>query len=315
MSALWQRACIALARSERLRDCIQASRMLTALSARFVSGADVAAALAAVERLRQAGRGVSLFYLGEYVADPGVLARNVRELEALIGQADLRLHELHVSVDPSAIGYAVSDELGQANALALGRALRDANVSGRKALMLDMEDHSYVECTLALHDRLRSEGVPAAVTLQAYLHRSADDACRLASSGAYVRLVKGAFAGQRPWAHTRRADIDAAYLRLAETLLAPAALAAGTRPSFATHDDRLIGAIADRLRERSVSHQACEFEMLLGVREPLQARLVGEGHPVRVYLPYGTDWWPYTVRRIGENPANVRFVFSALFRR
>jgi proline dehydrogenase len=315
MAGLWQRTCIALARSEGLKARIQSSGVLSVLARRFVAGADVQAALDTTAHLREAGIEASLFYLGEYVADSARIARNIQEIQALMNAAARQGRNLHVSIDPSAVGYAVSDELGQTHARALGRTLRDMDVPGRKVLMLDMEDSSFVERTLALHDQLRDEGVPVAVTLQAYLRRSVDDARRLARAGGHVRIVKGAFAGQGDEAHTRRADVEAAFLRLVDVLLEPESLAAGAFSSYATHNEELIAAIAERLERARVPRERYEFEMLLGVRPPLQREQVAADHPLRLYVPYGTDWWPYTVRRIGENPANIRFLLMALFGR
>jgi len=160
---------------------------------------------------------------------------------------------------------------------------------------------------------LKGKGVPVAITLQAYLRRSERDFEQLAAQGARIRLVKGAFVAGKDIAWTKKQEIDAAYERLARLALSPEMKAAGAYPIFATHDDRILNALKPALQANGWQPHEYEIEMLLGVRESLQASLVSEGHVVRVYVPFGTAWWAYTARRIGENPANARFVLQALW--
>lgn len=179
-------------------------------------------------------------------------------------------------------------------------------------LMLDMEDHSFVQRTLDLHSLLLRENIPAAVTVQAYLYRSEQDIRQLIEKGATVRLVKGAFVGTRDYAWTKKADVTRNYIHLARMLLSPAAEARGVYPAFGTHDDRVISIIKETVREQGRAVSPFEFEMLYGVRPNLQKQLVDEGYRVRLYLPFGTDWWPYAIRRVGENPKNLKFVLRNL---
>jgi proline dehydrogenase len=154
--------------------------------------------------------------------------------------------------------------------------------------------------------------LPVAITVQAYLHRSPQDLARLVENGAMVRLVKGAFAEKKERSWTSKAAICRAYLRAAAQLLSATAREHGVYPVFATHDHTLIRAITTTIRAQGWSAGSYEFEMLYGVRPALQDELVEEGHTVRLYLPFGTEWWPYAARRIGENPANILFVARAL---
>lgn len=178
--------------------------------------------------------------------------------------------------------------------------------------MVDMEDSGVTQKTLEVHRVLSSRSLPAAVAIQACLHRSREDVDELVRSGASVRLVKGAFAEGRKIAFTRRGEVDASYLALAERLLSREARGKGVYPIFGTHDERMIRQVQAIAQAQGWHRAEWEIEMLLGVRPELQRRLVAEGCSVRVYLPFGKNWWPYSVRRIGENPRNLGFVMRAL---
>jgi proline dehydrogenase len=314
--SLWQRAMIRLARSRSVTGFMQNNAFTRGLASRFVGGVDAASAISKANELKEQGIAASLFYLGEYVESPEAIEESVTQIIHIVGQLGQAGLDLHVSVDPTQIGYSLSDELGEKNALRIGQALSEQKGNGRKLLMLDMEDFSFVQRTLDLRSHLSQAGCLTAITIQAYLRRSEQDTRYLIQSGVdAVRLVKGAFVESKARAWTTRQDIDDNYIHLAGLLLSPEAKAKGVYPIFATHDDRLIDAVASLARENGYSQAAYEFEMLYGVRTSLQEELVAGGYRVRLYLPYGTQWWPYTVRRIGENPANARFVLYAIGKR
>jgi len=312
---LWQGAMIGLARSDTITRFMQDYAPTSALSSRFVGGSDVGAFLATARRLHGAKMTTSAFFLGEYVTDPGKVETNVAGILAAIETIDGTEVDLHVSVDPSQIGYAVDDSLGRTNAERIGQALAAASSSGRKILMLDMEDESYVPRTLDLRAHLAGIGLPAAVTIQAYLKRSAADVDALARQGATVRMVKGAFVGASQSSFAGRREIDASYRDLATRMLSPEAREAGARPVFGTHDAKLIAELSALARHNGWKPDEYEFEMLFGVRPALQKQLVDSGESLRLYLPFGRDWWPYAVRRVGENPRNAWLVTKALLSR
>jgi proline dehydrogenase len=312
---LWQGTMIALARSAAVTRFMQERAPTSGLAARFVAGPDIAAFIAAAQRLRTCKLSTSAFFLGEYVSDPAKVALNVEGILAAIDAIDGATVDLHVSVDPSQIGYAIDTALGEANAWRIAKALAARPVPGRKTLMLDMEDESYVPLTLALYAGLKEAGLPAAVTLQAYLHRSAGDIETLIEGGATVRLVKGAFVGTPRTAFTARMYIDGNYRALAFRLLSPEARTAGVRPVFGTHDEAIIHGVRAMARANGWQAGDYEFEMLYGVRPALQRRLADAGETVRLYLPFGRDWWPYAVRRVGESPHNLWLVARALIAR
>lgn len=322
--SIFQRTTIALARSPAMGRAMRAVAARTSLAQRFVGGADVDAAVRTALRLRDThGIRASLFYLGEYVADPAAIEHNVSQAIRACGALGAAGLDVHVSVDPTAIGYMASDALGEANARRIGQALRlaagpgtaqaagQAARSGQNWMVLDMEDAGIRERTCALHRSLLEAGLPAGLTLQARRRRTPEDLAWAIRQHTSLRLVKGAFP-ERALDHAGRDRIDHAYLDAAAIMLSREAREAGFYPVFGTHDDRLAGAIMALARERGWSPDAFEFEMLYGVRPDWQLALRGLGYNVRVYLPFGGDWWPYAIRRVGENPGNAWLLARSL---
>ncbi|MFY3131975.1 proline dehydrogenase family protein [Achromobacter ruhlandii] len=310
--SLFQKTAIALARSPGTGRAMRALAARTSLARRFVGGADVEAAVRTAARLREAhGIRASLFYLGEYVADPAAIEHNTQQAMqacAALGRAGL---DVHVSIDPTAIGYMRDDALGRGNARRIAAAARQAAGGGRDWVVLDMEDSGLRERTCALHAELLGAGLPAGLTLQARRRRTPVDLAWAIGQRTSLRLVKGAFP-ERALDHAGRAHIDQAYLDAAAIMLSPQARAAGFLPVFGTHDDRLAGAIMALARERGWGADEFEFEMLYGVRPDWQLALRRLGYAVRVYLPFGVDWWPYAVRRVGEHPRNAWLLARSL---
>lgn len=310
--SLWQRMMIGLARNQQVRSLMQQNPLADGLAAQFVGGTDVNSAKKTAESLNNRGFRASLYYLGEYVGSPGLIEENVKQITAvarMLGQANL---DVHISVDPTQAGYALGDAAGEQNILRIGRVIAEQPGQGKKLLMLDMEDFSYTQKTIDMYYRLVRENIPAAITIQAYLYRSEKDIKQLIENGATVRLVKGAFAEKKERAWTSKGEINRNYIRLAQLLLSPEARARGVYPVFGTHDINMIEAIRQITRESARDVNSFEFEMLYGVRSALQQQLLAEGYQVRLYLPFGTEWWPYTIRRVGESPAVLRFILQAI---
>ncbi len=318
MGKLWQQAMIRVARSLPLRDIAQRQPWMTGLASRFTGGPDIGTAAATARALRAEGISTSLFHLGEYVEDPQIVAATVGQLrEAIEVLRDGGL-DVNASVDPTQLGLMISVAACEENVRRLADAVMHACSPGVRpghdAIMLDMEDAGTTEATLGLHDRLRHDGLPAAVTIQAYLHRTQRDLDRLTSAGAWIRLVKGAFAEPATIAARRRTDISQRYRLGVRTLLSRASRDAGCYPAFATHDDDIIDDILQIASAQGWLNDQFEFEMLYGVRPDLQRALARRGYRIRVYLPFGADWFPYAIRRVGESPRNLRFAVKAMAR-
>jgi proline dehydrogenase len=211
-----------------------------------------------------------------------------------------------VSVKLSAIGQALPGD-GHAVALDGARRICAAAAEVGATVTLDMEDHTTTDATLHTVHALRAEHPATAAVLQAYLHRTEDDCRALAASGSRVRLCKGAYREPVEVAYQRRTEVDRSYVRCANVLLGGAGY-----PMFATHDPRLIDIAARRAAELGRSNTEFEFQMLYGIRPDEQRRLASAGHTVRVYLPYGAQWYGYLMRRLAERPANLAFFGRAL---
>lgn len=313
---VWQAGMIALARSPGVTRFMQANRAASFLVGKYVAGRDASRAMQRAHELLSAhGIRSSLYYLGEYVTRPDLVSdavENELTIANLLAQSDL---DIHISVDPTQIGHSLSPDMARANAQRIAQAVR-AVINGRPGfhcVMLDMEDASVVDATIALHDELKHQDYPVALTLQAYLKRTASDVAAQVKAGSRVRLVKGAFVGRPDIAFTTQADIKANYRRVVELMFSAEAKAQGFYPVVATHDHRIHGFALDLARRNGWRPGQYEFEMLLGVRSDVARDLARRGERVRLYVPFGRDWWPYAVRRIGENPRNAVLLARSLF--
>ena len=271
---------------------------------RFIAGERVGDALAAARALGERGIGCTLNHLGEAVtaapaarAAADAYARVVQDADGagLACQISVKLTQLGLGVDPAAC---------EANL----RRVLDAAGDGC-FVRIDMEQSPWVGPTLDVFERVWRDGRRnVGVVLQAYLYRTADDLARVNALGARVRLCKGAYQEPASVAWPRKADVNASFVRLMRSLLED-----GADPAFATHDPAMIAAARAQARDLGLGPERFEFQLLYGVRRDLQRRLVDQGHRVRVYVPFGSEWFPYFMRRLGERPANVLFVLRSLF--
>jgi proline dehydrogenase len=275
---------------------------------RFVAGETLPPALAALERLREAGFRTTVDALGEAVTTRAAAEAAADEyLETLHALAERGL-DRNVSVKLSQMGLAIDPDLCRAN---LTRILERAAATGT-FVRIDMEDHSTTDATLAIWRELRpinSGRGDSGVVIQSALRRSPADVEALIGEAARVRLCKGAYVEPPSVAYPDKPDVDAAYVALMERLLID-----GTSPALATHDERIIARAVAFTRERGIAPDRFEFQMLYGVRRDLQDRLVKAGFGVRVYVPFGTQWYPYFMRRLAERPANVAFLLRNILR-
>lgn len=313
---LWQQSMIYLARNESVKNFMQNRATMSELAKRFVGGKDVIEVGETSRILNSQGYKTSLFYLGEYVEDLATIKQTVSALKAIAKNLETSELDMFICVDPTQIGYQIDSKLCRNNAFDIAKQIKQLiNTPGRSAkhfLMVDMEDSSVTEATLKLYTDLREASLPAALTLQAYLYRTKNDLETIISTDGVVRLVKGAFAEGKEIAFTNRSEIDNNYLKLAEMMLSDEARQNGFYPIFATHDHHLIGQITNMAHHRGWVKDTYEFEMLYGVRTDLQKKLIQRGEQLRLYLPFGVDWWPYAVRRVGESRKNVLFLLRSL---
>ena len=314
---LWQKSMIFLARNESVKNFMQSRAMMSKLSMKFVGGKNVSSAVATAKILKSKGLTSSLFYLGEYVEDLSIIMQTVTELKSIASQLAESKLNVHISVDPTQIGYQIDADICNKNAFDLAHKIKMlTNGSGQSInnfLMLDMEDSSVTSATSDIYNTLKSASLPVAITLQAYLYRTEKDLTNIIQNGGAVRLVKGAFAEGKNIAFPNRAEIDANYIKLADLMLSKEAHNNGFYPIFGTHDDRIINKIIEIAHSRKWNKKEYEFEMLYGVRPSYKEKLVRNGEQLRLYLPFGTDWWPYAIRRVGESPKNAKFVIKSLF--
>ena len=273
---------------------------------RFIAGHTVDEAIAVARTLESQGLTHTLDVLGESVADEaGAAAATDAYLDMMpaIVEADV---DRNLSIKLTQLGLDLDRELCVTHLRAILARARDDGFFVR----IDMEDSRYTQVTLDIFEQVWREGLTnVGVVLQSALRRSEADLTRVLALGARVRLVKGAYREPASVAFQSRREVDEAYVRLLGRLLPH-----GTFPAVATHDEAMLGAARAIAQEHGVAQDRFEFQMLFGVRRDLQASLRAEGYGMRIYVPFGREWFPYFMRRLGERPANVAFVVSSLWR-
>lgn len=315
---LWQATMIGMARAATLKSIMQSWGASTLLARQFVAGKDASEAVERARELRSGGIDSSLFYLGEYVDTLDLVELNVLQKSRVIAALAKAGLDVHVSVDPTQIGHSIDPSLCRKHAFTLATEIAQAArqvPNGMNCLMIDMEDAAVVDTTIELHNELLAAGLPVAQTLQAYLRRTESDMRDKIRSATKVRLVKGAFAAGADIAFVTRREIKANYRALAHIMLSREARSNGFYPIFATHDNVLQDDIIRIARQEGWNPGEYEFEMLLGARKDVAQRLAQRGERIRLYTPFGEDWWPYAMRRVGENPRNVMLLARAILAR
>ena len=304
-------ALLTASRSPRIRRLVTDAPGSRRLVQRFVVGETLDDAVDATRRLVGEGLSVTLDHLGE---DPLDTTQATTTRETYVALLD-RLHELglttqtEVSLKLSALGQALPQD-GHQVALDNARAICAAAERAGTTVTLDMEDHTTVDSTLEILGQLRADFPSTGAVLQSCLHRTEADCRDLAGAGSRVRLVKGAYAEPASVAYPDKADVDLAYVRCLKILMA-----GDGYPMVASHDPRMIelaGVLAERNDRAPGTY---EYQMLHGIRTGEQRRLAADGERVRVYVPYGADWYGYFMRRLAERPANVAFFLRSLVSR
>jgi proline dehydrogenase len=286
---------------------VRGNALARRFASRFVAGETIEEGVAAALELRRRGITASLDLLGESVTVDSEATAARDQYLCMLDRMAASGAEVNVSVKLTQMGLDISEALCVANMT----AILEKAVSLQGFVRLDMEGSAYTERTLEFFERRLFErfGGHCGVVIQSMLRRSEQDIERLIGMKARVRLCKGAYLEPPSVAFPDKADVDRNYVRLMERLLT-----AGTYPGLATHDEAIIAHARDYVRRQGIANDRFEFQMLYGVRRDLQERLRRDGFRLRVYIPFGTQWYPYLMRRLAERPANIAFLIGNLVR-
>ncbi len=271
---------------------------------RFIAGETLEEAIEAARAIEAAGMTLTLDHLGESVTTIAEADAATRTYLALIDRIISAGITRNVSLKLTALGLTIDRATSVDNL----RRILDAGAAHDFFVRVDMEDSPYTQVTLDIFETMWQQGYRnVGIVVQSYLPRSLDDVRHLNAMGARVRLVKGAYNEPKGVAYRSKAEVDAAFVDIAKLLLAD-----GNDPAIATHDPAMVEATRAFAADHRVPPERYEFQMLYGIRRDMQAKLTAEGFRVRVYLPFGREWFPYYMRRLGERPANVGFVIRGL---
>jgi proline dehydrogenase len=299
-------ALLELSGSTRLAGWVTRNGATRRMARRFVAGEALEDAVAAARACNAAGMTVSLDCLGEHVASQ---ADAQRACQAYLGMFDRIAQEklgANVSLKLTQLGLDLDASLCQSLVETIvARAAGYGNF-----VRIDMEGSAYTARTVELCKRVRGQSPAVGTVIQSYLYRSESDVRDLIAAGCLIRLVKGAYKEPAQIAFPKKRDVDANYAKLMQMLLP-----SGIYHAIATHDPRLIEATIDFAARHGIGKDQFEFQMLYGIRGDLQRQLVRDGYRMRVYIPFGSDWFPYFMRRLAERPANLLFFLRNLFRR
>jgi proline dehydrogenase len=306
---LLRTAFIALSRNRSLRNFCERSRVGNKLSGRFVAGMELADALRVAESVNKQGIFVTLDSLGESVSSPAEAHQAADVYHELLDAIRERHLDANISVKLTQMGLALDPQLAEAIATNLAE---HAQFTGN-FVRIDMEDSPLTQVTLDIVRRVNARPDlrgTIGIVIQAYLYRSQADIKQLIAEGIRVRLCKGAYKEPVEVAFPRKADVDSNYIKLSQVLLE-----SSIYHGLATHDEAMVAAAKSYVREHDIAPSRFEFQMLYGVRRDLQRKLVAEGYNVRVYIPFGREWYPYFMRRLAERPANVLFIAKNMLRK
>lgn len=301
---LLDRIVLGITERKAVRRALTETRPGRTLARRFVAGETLDEAMAVAADLVAAGFTVSLDHLGEHVTARAAAAAARDDYLACLARIGESQLPANISIKLTQLGMGLDDELAAESLEALAVAAAGVGTT----VTVDMEESAHTATTVSIYEAAQRRHGNLGIAIQAYLHRSEDDLRRLIPLGGHIRLCKGAYAEPDEVALQSNGAVDKSFDDLQELLLASAA----TIPAIATHDEERIEVTKRLVRHRTAPY---EFQMLYGVRGPLQRELVAAGHPVRIYVPYGSAWYPYLTRRLAERPANTVFFLRALIGR
>lgn len=294
-----------LARQDAIRQFVTHNAAVRKMSRRFVAGETLDEAIAVAHALNGEHISVSLDHLGENVADADEARATAQGYIQILDRIAVEGAEANISVKPTALGLDIDYDLCRDTLTRVLQCARDLGIFVR----VDMEGSDYTQRTLDLVTDLHEAFPNVGTVIQSCLYRTPKDAELLIANAIRVRLVKGAYLEPETIAYPKKADVDAAYLLILYELLER-----GAYPAIATHDERIIAEAIRFAESHDIPRARFEFQMLYGIRRDLQERLAGEGYNVRVYIPFGVQWYPYLTRRMAERPANLMFVAGNVFR-
>lgn len=281
------------------------------VASRFVAGESVDEAIVATQQINAKGMTVTLDYLGESVSSAAEANAARDQILWLLDRIRSSGVNSTVSIKLSQLGLKIDENLAFDNVQAILERAREYGLRVR----IDMEESALVDTTLDFYRRLRAAGCDnVGVVIQSCLYRSEKDVNQLIEDGARVRLVKGAYKEPPDIAYPHKEDVDKAFVRLAERMLGERARTTGVFLAVASHDEAMIEATQRYARQHDIPSSAYEFQLLYGIRRDLQEALVRQGYQVRIYVPYGTAWYPYFMRRLAERPANLWFFVTNFFK-
>jgi proline dehydrogenase len=295
-----------LAHQEAIKDFVTHNPAVRRVARRFVAGETLDEAVQVTRRLNARGISVSLDHLGENVTEAGEARSAAEDYIAILGRIEAEGVEANISIKLTALGLDIDADLCRENVRRVLECARHHAIFVR----VDMEGSAYTQRTLDLVLDLRCAFDNVGTVVQSCLYRTPGDVEALIARRTRVRLVKGAYLEPPEIAYPHKADVDEQYIKLMYALLER-----GRYPAIATHDERLITAARRFAADRQIARARFEFQMLYGIRRDLQEQLARQGYNVRVYVPYGTQWYPYLTRRMAERPANLVFVASNALRK
>jgi proline dehydrogenase len=302
---------ISLSESRSLRAFAERSSIGQRLSSRFVAGTEVEDALRATRAVNQAGMSVSIDNLGENVTNAEEARSSAQLYHQLLDQIAARKLDANISLKLTHMGLDVDEAL--ARELVSGLVAKAATMQPPNFVRVDMEGSAYTQRTLdfvhELHRQPGNQGRVGAV-IQSYMRRAESDIEKLLAEGIRIRLCKGAYKEPPEIAFQKKSEVDANYVKLMKILMK-----SRIYHGLATHDEKIISQAKAFATKNRISRDAFEFQMLYGIRRDLQQSLVGEGWRMRVYIPFGAEWYPYLMRRLAERPANALFIARNLFRK
>jgi len=299
---------ISLSESRQLRSLAEKSSIGQRFSGRFVAGTELEDVLRATASVNRAGQSVSIDNLGENVTNAQEAEESARLYHRLLDDISQRGLNANISLKLTHMGLDVDESL--ARTLVSGLVVKAASL--KRFVRVDMEGSPYTQRTLdfvhELHHVTENRGAVGTV-IQSYLYRSESDVEKLLADGIRIRLCKGAYKEAPEIAFQKKADVDANYIKLMKTLMK-----SGIYHGLATHDEHIINEAKAFAIQEKIPREAFEFQMLYGIRRDLQQQLTRDGWGMRVYIPFGSEWYPYFMRRLAERPANVFFILKNLFR-